>query len=201
MYFNVSNLRNIVFDSLRGVPLIGSLIPDAEEPGPYDNVSSGELITNIETLQRRNTSLTNERTTQQQMIAEYEQRIAVLEEYEANQEQFRIEQENFLNGILAEDLPRYFEMYVEMYPDEAEALAREAAGVVENEQEVRDYITMIAEMDEGSAAEAMDTLMDTNSTLVRDIMNGLSAERAAAIIDEMDPIKRAALINLMDPGF
>jgi flagellar motility protein MotE (MotC chaperone) len=82
-------------------------------------------------------------------------------------------------------------------------MAREAAGIVENEREVRRYLMMISEMDEGSAAEAMDSLMDTNPNLVRDIMSstGLGADVAAAILDEMDPEKRSALLNLLDPGF
>ncbi|MDR1704938.1 MAG: hypothetical protein LBS19_09710 [Clostridiales bacterium] len=201
LYFNVNNLRNIVFDGLRDVPLIGGLIPDAEEPGPYDNVSSDEMIDSIEQLQRRVTSLTNERASLQQANADLQIENDRLREFEANQEQFRIEEENFLNGIVSQDPVRYFEWYMEHYPDQAEAFAQQAAGAVEDERSVKYYISIMEGMGKKEAGELMDILMDTNSTLVRDTMNALNdPAKAADIIENMDPQKAASLWGLMNPG-
>lgn len=85
-----------------------------------------------------------------------------------------------------------------MNPTTAEYLYKQVLIQQQASTKVQDYAATYASMDPGQAAKAFENLQD-NLDLVAKILNAMSTESRAEILDEMDSEVVAKLTKIMDP--
>lgn len=200
LYFNLYNIRDMAYDVLRGVPLIGNWVPEAEEEDRTPRVSAADLQNRVTLLERQVDSLTRERDTLRANNEGLQRETERLRGFEAEQEQFKRDQEVFHEMVYNENRADFWRWYQQINPDRAAEFAREAAGEARVSLEVRDHLNMIRGMEPRSVAAMFEILMDTNSDIVADTMRALPADDRAMIMDAIEVEKRAALARLLTPG-
>jgi len=197
LYFNVVSLRDMAFDALRDVPLIGGVIPDGGDREP--RLSAAELQSGNDLLRRQVESLVRERDDLRADLENARRDIERLSGFGEEQDRFKRAQEAFVDGLIAGDPQGFWRLFQQMDPGLAERHYRDAAGTAAAAQEVRDFLIMMREMDEKSTAAALEILMDTNAALVVSILKSLNNDTAAAILERIEVEKRAALIRMLAP--
>ena len=151
LFLNIYNIRDMMFDRIAGVPLIGALVPESEGGERVPRVSASDLQSRIDLLQRQLDSATRDRDNlrvENEGLKRENERLTGFEEW---QEQFKLDMETFATGLITDDPMAFWQIVLQMDPDLVTELAREASGDAQRAKEVRDYIRMISDMDLKSA--------------------------------------------------
>jgi len=194
------NIRDRVYDTMRGWPLVGGLIPESDENGSIPRVSTTDLQAQNDLLRRQlegaQRDTVNMRTQRDGLQIENER----LRSFEAEIEQHRLNVNDFNEMVLRQvGLAEYWRFFQQFHPDQAEEFAREAAGDAHVSREVRNYINTVRELAPRSAANIIEELMDVHIDIVVPIMERLSPEERAMIIGSMEVEKAAVILRLMFP--
>ena len=184
---------------LPGVPL--SEITDSESYGGYSSLS--DAVDYIRELELEIERLQNSSAIKDSDLEELRAQVARLKEFENSQVEFqRIEREFYEEvlasggGIGAEEFRKWFE---EMNPSLAESLYRQVVVQLEESAEFQTYASAFAEMKPKAAAETLEEMMNTDTTLVARILNTLSVEERAAIMNQMSAANTARIAKIMKP--
>lgn len=184
---------------LPGVPL--SEITDSEGYGGYSSLS--DAVDYIRDLELEIERLQNASAVKDSDLEELRAQVARLKQFEDSQVEFsRIEREFYEEvlasggGIGAEEFRKWFE---EMNPSLAESLYRQVVVQMEESDEFQEFANAFAQMKAKAAAEALEEMMNTDTTTVARILKALSVEERAAIMNQMSAANTARIAKIMKP--
>lgn len=184
---------------LPGVPL--SEITDSESYGGYSSLS--EAVDYIRDLELEIERLQNSSAIKDSDLEELRAQVTRLKEFENSQVEFQRIEREFYEEVLAsggdigaEEFRKWFE---EMNPSLAESLYRQVIVQLEESKEFKEYASAFAQMKPKAAAEALEEMMNTDTTTVARILNTLSVEERATIMNQMSAENTARIAKIMKP--
>jgi len=193
--------ENTVMPYLRNAPLIGSLIPDAEED-PLENITPEQLL-------RENTDQALQIEANRIRIAELEWELFLanyriendLMRYHDNWHLFLGAQAAFMQ-MMAHEAPHdffaFFTQFLAIYhPSYLPELIQEAYLLASYEDEIRELVRTLNGMDESNAGEVLERFMFTNPILLQSALRTMNAALRASIFDTLDPNVAASMFELM----
>ena len=194
---------------LKDVPVLNKILPgvsltETTDPDSYGGYSSlSEAVDYIRDLELEIERLQNASAVKDSDLEELRAQVARLQQFEDSQVEFsRIEREFYEEvlatggGIGAEEFRKWFE---EMNPSLAESLYRQVVVQLEESTEFQEYASAFAQMKPKAAAEALEEMMNTDTTTVARILSALSVEERAAIMNQMSAANTARIAKIMKP--
>lgn len=195
---------------LKNVPVVNKILPSSspavnEEPpeegyGGYASIEDAvAYIRQLELeLEREQTAAKSKDTENEALRAE----VLRLKEFEQKQSEFqRIVREFYeevVNSEKGPGLEGFMKYYEAMDPTTAESLYKQGLLQQQKNDKVDDFIKTYATMKPKQVAQAFKNMED-NLSLVVDILNALSVEQRAAIMDVMDSELVAKITKMMYP--
>jgi len=193
---------------LKDVPVINQILPgkvvtETNDPEDYGGYSSLQVAVNdIRRLEQQLEQLQAELNVKNSDIDLLKAENERLAEFEDAQVEFsRIYTDFYTEVVNSDKSPgpeEYLKWYEKMNPTTAEYLYKQVLIQQQASTKVQDYAATYAAMDPGQAAQAFENLQD-NLDLVAKILNAMSTEARAEILDEMDSEVVAKLTKIMDP--
>lgn len=194
---------------LKDVPVISMILPSAspavsdEEQEGYGGYASIEdavaYIRQLELeLEREQTASKAKDTENEALRAE----VLRLKEFEQKQSEFQRIVTEFYEEVVYSDkgpgLEEYMKYYEAMDPTTAEYLYKQGLVQQQKNEKVEEYIQTFAAMKPKQVAEAFKNMED-NLSLVVEILNAMSVEERAAIMNVMDSELVAKVAKMMHP--
>lgn len=193
---------------LKDVPVLNRILPgnsltETNDPGSYGGYSSlPEAVGYIKDLELEIERLQNSINVKDADLETLRAEVSRLREFESAQVEFqRIQNEFFEEVVYAEKGPgadEYRKWYEAMSPTTAETLYRQVVIQLEESKKFQEYAKSFAQMKPKAAAEVMEEMTDMN--LVARILNSLSVEERAAIMNQMSAEFGAKIATIMDPN-
>lgn len=185
-----------ILNTLKNVPVIGKLIPDASDEEVLSaeelniKVKSQEqeiesLKAQIETLESNNEALSNQNES--------------LKQYETMYTEFLEQKEAWDVEVAKTNTALFIEQFESVYPDTAERIYKTLKGEKLLTDKQKTLSKTIGEMDEAQAAKALELLIATDSELLQVIFEGMNTDRKALILSEMTSEAAAQVIKLIAP--
>jgi hypothetical protein len=112
---------------------------------------------------------------------------------------YRAIKEQFDSMIAHGDPEAYKTFFETISPENADNLYKEVVGELNYSSEVKRLANAYSQMSPSAAAEALTTMLTTNTDMVVEICQTLSVRTLAAILEEMDAGDVAVLTRLMYP--
>lgn len=199
---------NVLAPVLKDVPYLNKILPEGstgveevvDTQYPYDSID--EAIERIKELELQLDSANAQTETDSQTIASLQEQITELSVYKAEQAAFEELKEKFYEEVVfsdeAPDIEEYKDYYESIEPENAEVLYKQVVKQIEQSEEVEQYIKTYSEMKPKEAAGIFDTMTD-NFGLVAEILEGMSADKRADILEQMDKENAAKLTAIMEP--
>lgn len=200
--FNVANIRDeYVYPALRDVPVVGDWIPEAEneEKDEYSGLTREQLIVQNKKLESEKKALEEDKENLTKRISDNDKELTRLKEIEANQIKFQNEKEEFDRRIAENDLKAYSDYYESIYPENADAIYREAVIQEAADKELKQYVQTFETMKKDAAAKVLEEMIGTDMDLVVRILNNINSEQRGAILGAMEPANAAAAAKQMAP--
>lgn len=192
---------------LKNVPYINKILPetdnglsDTETEYPYQTLD--EAISYIKTLELELQEAQKGNQDSSAYVAQLEDEVKKLKEYEANEAAFEAEKEKFYNEVVfsdeAPDINEYRQYYESIDPAYAEELYKQVIEQQEEEEEIQDYVESYSKMKPKQAAAIFNT-MTNNLQLVAKILENMNAQARADILGNMDEETAAKVTEIMNP--
>lgn len=195
---------------LKDIPVVNRILPstsptggtstDSENYGGYESMEEAvAYIRQLELeLEREQTASRAKDTENEALRAE----VLRLKEFESRQEEFqRISTEFYEEVVYSEKGPgldAYMKYYESMYPTVAEYLYKQGLVQQKKNEEAEAFAQTYATMKPKEVAKIFEN-MTNELDLVVDILNAMSVENRAAIMNVLDPELGAKLTKLMKP--
>jgi len=210
--FNVFNIRDqYILPPLRGLPLVGNLIP-AEEvhlvymDGEYVEIPAETASIDPSELEALVTALTTELEETQEALriarelnAQYEASVQRLQTIDAEIEEHRENQRQFNEMIALGDPPAFATFFETVNPEDAARLFTQIRTAQQADREFRNYARTYAEMNTDEAAAVFAILLTTNPNLLLDILGTFNNAQRAEVFNEMEASDVAIITTLMAP--
>ena len=200
LVFNVFNIRdNFLVEPLSNIPIIGGIVsPMSSEAGAVF-LSREELELQIEDyrlqIAQMETELASLNATNINQVFE----INRLLDIEARQNQFTQMQEEFDWMIAEGDVRAFLAFYEQINPQRQAEIYRELRGNIIIDDQMLDLVRLYESMNTRSATEALEAMIGPNTSLVLQILEGLSLSTRASIMQTMSNDNRVTITNLLAP--
>jgi uncharacterized protein YfbU (UPF0304 family) len=207
LYFDLFGVREqIVMPYIREAPVVGQLFPVPTE-APVDEelariaeMTPEETRTELDGLNYRIEDLEAQLQAAKDQKQLDDEQIDYLEGFELQIEEYRDIKERFDQIVVAgAGADAYIEFFETISPENAERLYRESLAESQYNSEIREQAATYAEMDEATAAAALDIMLGAYPDLCIAIVTNMSVEDRAAIFDEMTADRVAQITRLMSP--
>lgn len=204
LYFDVFGIRSkYVDDKIEGTPLEqvfqnATNAPSGNNEGE-DIRPRGELLAEISSLEAQIVSLESELESEKEKNELYVSQINQMSPLVEEQVAFKEEKEEFDKKIAANDPDAYSAFYESIYPETAKQIYNSIVAQENADSVTSDYIATFSSMDEGAAAEILETMYVTDLDLVVSILNNMSPDQSGAILAEMEPDSAATVAKRMAP--
>jgi hypothetical protein len=186
---------------LKKIPIVQSLVPAEGEASadPIYSMRADEL--RDETLKLREQLEEAEAQTQdaRAQSASYLEQMKNLQAFEEQQVAFKKDKEAFDEMVALKDPSAYSAYYERISPENAERLYPRAAAEASKGTLEKKYAQTFAQMDESSAAAALEQLIPTDMDLVVMVMGSLGPDVAGEIFDQMSAANVAAVAKRLAP--
>jgi flagellar motility protein MotE (MotC chaperone) len=202
LHFNIFSLRDrFVYPLLRRVPIVQSFVPAeaAASQDPIYSMGPEELRSEVLKLKLQLEEAEAEIDRARSQSAGYLEQVKTLQAFEEQQVAFKQDKAAFDEMIALQDPDAFASYYERISPENAERLYPRAAGEAGQASQVKKYAQTFAQMDESSAAAALEQLIPTDMDLVVMVMGSLGADVAGEIFDQMSPANVAAITKRMAP--
>lgn len=194
---------------LKDVPVINRILPEvaddqvAEEQNyPYRNLT--EAMKRIEELEAQVASMSDDKSSNSEYLAELEAEVARLKKFEENQLEFEKRVFEFdRNVVFSEqtpDIEEFRKYYEEINPENAEEIYRQVIQQIQANARVKEQAEMYKSMKPADAAAILEG-MTGDLDLVAKILMNMKTKEAGAILAEMNPDMAAKVtkkISVMD---
>lgn len=203
-YFNVAGVTDkFLIPTLNKVGLFEDLVP-VEEVSPYAEWTEEDFLALIEEKEVTIKALREEVNTIGQASEEKDKEIIRLQAFEDEQLTFKKQKEEFdamlVNSDYAPAVSEYLKFYEIMYPENAEKIYKEVVTDTKYTEDIDDYVKTYEEMDEKSAAAILAEITSSDMELVILILENISAESRAKIMENMDPNIAARITKNLAPS-
>lgn len=201
---------SVVAPILKDVPVVNRILPSSspavgeETPeegyGGYASIEEAvDYIRQLEReLEREQTASKSKETENEQLRAE----VVRLREFEQKQTEFQRIVTEFYEEVVYSDkgpgLEEFMKYYESMDPTTAEYLYRQGLAQQQKNEKVEEYIQTFASMKPKQVAQAFKEMED-NLSLVVEILNAMSVEERAEIMNVMDSELVAKVAKMMHP--
>ncbi|MBE5865602.1 MAG: hypothetical protein E7292_05215 [Lachnospiraceae bacterium] len=193
---------------LKDVPVVNKILPgnsltettDSESYGGYTSLR--DAVNQIASLEKQLEQLQTASKEKDAEISTLKAEVLRLQPFEEKQVEFQRIRTNFYEEVIyAENGPgeeAYVKYFESMDPTTAEYLYKQVVAQMEESKEVQDYAATYSQMKPKAAAAIFEN-MESDLSLVADILNAMNAESRAAIMGAMDPEVAAKLTKIMNP--
>ena len=198
--FNVWNIRDdYLYEPLSGLPWVGQFMPTPEFVEEEVLPTIEELEAIIQNYRQSLSSAEATAVTLNELNGLQAQEIIRLSEFEAQHNAFNAMREEF-DRMLAEGDPRAFaQFFAEMNPETQAELYSEIRGGLVIDDQLNDLFLLYENMNTRAATDALEAMIGPNTTLVIDILNGLSLATRSSIVQNMTVDNRVIVTNLLAP--
>lgn len=197
---------------LKDVPVLNLILPgegggaaadpDTGEEGYGGYTSIQEAVEHIRELELEMDRLQTALNAKDTDIESLKSEVSRLQEFEKKQVEFQRIMTEFYEEVVNSDkgpgAEEYRKFYEEINPSIAEYLYRQVIVQAQENEEFQSYAQTYAEMKPKEAAATFEEMTD-NLELVARILNALSVEDRAKIMDALDKDLAARLTKIMDP--
>lgn len=201
LVFNVFNIREkYLRNIINSIPVINNLLPEPEKTDEeYTSLTSEELQYKIRQLQKQidtqQEDIKNLSAANEELNLENKR----LKEIESQQLEFKAAKEEFDTMIANNDPQAYAAFYEQISPENAQNLYSEVKQTVEQQKEIKKYISTFSEMESDAAAGILEEMVQTDINLVVLILKNLDNEQRGNILAEMDASKAAVAVKRLAP--
>lgn len=204
--FDVGGLgSDVLRPVLKDIPVINRILPDvSDEQEAYENAypykNLGEAVEYIKKLEVLVDKYIEENSDYAERLKEMQKEIDSLEHYEEEQEEFAELREKFdYEVVFNENAPsteEYLKWYAVMYPNNAAKIYEELLAKKIRETSIQEQADDLAAMDPGKAASVLSE-MPSDIDLVCSILGCMKMKQRTAILEEMEDLFAARIVNRM----
>ena len=197
----------VLYPILKDVPYVNKILPEAkakeeaEEDYPYKTLD--EAIARIQELEGELDTALQSNKDQEAKIEDLQAQARKLRRYRDNEAEFETLKQEFYEEVVfgdqALDIAEYQKFYESIEPDNAEVLYKEVIEQLQYDSSVDTYVNTYSSMKPKEAAAIFDSMTD-NMSLVRRILEKMSAENRANILAAMNQENAAKLTEMLEPS-
>ncbi len=197
----------VLYPILKDVPYVNKILPEAkakeeaEEDYPYKTLD--EAIARIQELEGELDTALQSNKDQEAKIEDLQAQVRKLRRYRDNEAEFETLKQEFYEEVVfgdqALDIAEYQKFYESIEPDNAEVLYKEVIEQLQYDSSVDTYVNTYSSMKPKEAAAIFDSMTD-NMSLVRRILEKMSAENRANILAAMNQENAAKLTEMLEPS-
>lgn len=199
---DVAGLRSdVLVPFLRDLPLIGGLMPEAEEtPPPVDPAALiAQLEAQIAALEGENASLEADLESLLEIALGLEQENEFLQEFQERHDEREAALAEFQRARAEEEPDAFMEFFATLNPDLAEEIFRDLSSLALQAERWQDYVSVWGAANPTLVAQAIEEMIFTDMALIVAALQDLPVPQRAAIINALSTDARAAVMRQMDP--
>lgn len=198
--FNVFGLRdNVLFPLLRDIPFVSSLIPDVPVEDVAIPIDVDELIAEIANFENIIEILSLELAALEQERDGFILEISRLREIEDMQIAHLAERQEF-ERMLAENDPSAFQAFFEnINPELAAQLYADVVGLNNITNQMTELASTWSGMRSANIAQAIETMINTDMELIVSVLNIMTVNDRASILNNLSAETVAAISRQMQP--
>ncbi len=191
---------------LKDVPVVNKILPSAapiietdnsEAYGGYTSLEEAvEYIKQLELELEREQTASNAKDTE---IEALKAQVLRLQEFEQRQVEFQRIKTAFYEEVANMDPEGLIKYYESMDPTTMESILKQIAVQEQKNEELENYIKTFTAMKPKTAAKLFEA-MDDRLDLIAEILEGMTVEERAAIMDVIDTELGAKLVKMMRPN-
>ncbi len=197
----------VLYPVLKDVPYVNKILPqpkaDEKENEDYPYKTLDEAIARIQELEGELEASLQTNKDQEAKIEDLQAQVRKLRKYRDNEAAFETLKQEFYEEVVfgddAPDISEYQKYYEGIEPDNAEVLYKEVIEQQQYDSSVDTYVNTYSSMKPKEAAAIFDTMTD-NMSLVRRILEKMSAENRADILAAMNQENAAKLTEMLEPS-
>ncbi len=204
--FDVGGLGSEVLRPvLKDIPVINRILPDvSEEQEAYENAypykNLAEAVEYIKELEKLVDKYREENSDYAARQAEMQKELDSLRHYEEEQDAFAKLREEFDKEVVfnekAPSTDEYLKWYAAMYPNNAAKIYEQLLEKQMIEDKIQKQADDLALMDPAAAADVLSE-MSSDIDLVCRLLDCMKKSIRSAIMEEMDPLYAARIVNRM----
>lgn len=197
---------SVVRPILKDVPVLNMILPSsapAEEPAETEGYGGYESLEEaVDYIKQLEQELEREQTASNAKSSEIEAlkaEVLRLQEFEQRQVEFQRIKTEFYNEVASIDPDGLLKYYESIDSATLEYIVKQVVTQQQADKEVEDYIQTYSNMKPKQAAKVFEQ-MDDRLELVAQILEGMSVEARAEIMNVIDAEIGAKLTKIMNPG-
>lgn len=204
--FDVGGLGSEVLRPvLKDIPYVNRILPDiSDEQEAYENAypykNLAEAVEYINKLEKEVDKYRDENSDYAERQADMQKEIDSLRHYEEEQEAFAKLREEFDREVVFNDkapaTDEYLKWYASMYPNNAAKIYQELLDKQSVEASLKDYADILTGMDAGKAAAILSE-MPSDIDLICELLGCMKKGDQSAILEEMEDLFAARIVNRM----
>lgn len=197
----------VLYPILKDVPYINQILPEvkaeADENADYPYKTLDEAIARIKELEGELDASQKTDQDSSSKIEDLQAQVRKLRKYRENEAAFEALRQEFYEEVVfgdnAPDIAEYRKFYEEINPDNAEVLYKEVVQQQEYDSKVDDYVKTYSSIKPKDAATIFDSMTD-NLSLVKRILEKMSAQNRGDILAAMNQDTAAKLTEMLEPS-
>ena len=196
----------VLYPILKDVPYVNKILPevraDEAENEDYPYTTLEEAIARIQELEGELDSVQQANKDGGSQIEELQSQVRKLQKYRDNEAEFEALRQEFYEEVVfgdkAPDIAEYQKFYAAINPDNAEVLYKEVVEQQEYDSKVDDYVKTYSSIKAKEAAAIFNSMTD-NLSLVKRILEKMSASSRGDILAAMNQDTAAKLTEMLEP--
>ena len=197
----------VLYPILKDVPYVNKILPevrvDETENEDYPYTTLEEAIARIQELEGELDSVQQANKDGGSQIEELQSQVRKLQKYRDNEAEFEALRQEFYEEVVfgdkAPDIAEYQKFYAAINPDNAEVLYKEVVEQQEYDSKVDDYVKTYSSIKAKEAAAIFNSMTD-NLSLVKRILEKMSASSRGDILAAMNQDTAAKLTEMLEPS-
>ncbi len=197
----------VLYPILKDVPYVNKILPEvrAEEgvDADYPYTTLEEAIARIQELEGELDAAQQANKDGGSQIEDLQSQVRKLKKYRDNEAEFEALRQEFYEEVVfgdkAPDIAEYQKFYAAINPDNAEVLYKEVVEQQEYDSKVDDYVKTYSSIKPKEAAAIFNSMTD-NLSLVKRILEKMSASSRGDILAAMNQDTAAKLTEMLEPS-
>ena len=197
----------VLYPILKDVPYVNKILPevraDEAENEDYPYTTLEEAIARIQELEGELDSVQQANKDGGSQIEELQSQVRKLRKYRDNEAEFEALRQEFYEEVVfgdkAPDIAEYQKFYAAINPDNSEVLYKEVVAQQEYDSKVDDYVKTYSSIKAKEAAAIFNSMTD-NLSLVKRILEKMSASSRGDILAAMNQDTAAKLTEMLEPS-
>ncbi len=197
----------VLYPLLKDVPYVNKILPEVRveegEGSEYGYATLEQAIAQVKKLEGQLEKALQSNKDRKAKVEDLQAQVRKLRTYRDNEAEFETLRQEFYEEVVfgdkAPDIEEYKKFYEGIAPDNAEVLYKEVLEQSQYDDNVDKYVNTYSSMKAKEAAAIFDTMTD-NLSLVKRILEKMSAENRANILAAMNEDTAAKLTEMLEPS-